>query len=50
MSPAHTAPTIVFKRAVSGLPAKLKKLASLKQFLIFNAFSPEPSLKQSMGD
>ncbi len=40
---------IVAKRDGEGLPAKLKKLASLKQFLIFNAVKPSPSLQQSKG-
>jgi len=44
---------IVSLQSVSDLPAKLKKLLrslGVRQFLIFNAFSPEPSLKQSMGN
>jgi hypothetical protein len=35
---------------VSVLPAKLKKLAALKQFLILNAFSTKPYLKHSEGE
>lgn len=48
--PKEGRPVIVSIQSVSDLPAKLKKLASLRQFLILNAFSPEPSLKQSMGN
>jgi hypothetical protein len=45
--PRKHAPMIVSGRYASALPAKLKKLALLKQFLIFNAFSTKSYLKHS---